>query len=92
MNKFIMDPCEKESLYKLYLYTFNRQDSAQRKKFFMERVAHGKVFRIKEDHIIVSELYRLPFKLNLKGQIYRLGGIGDVMTYPECADNMRRNF
>ena len=80
MNKLIMDPCEKESLYKLYLYAFNCQDSAQRKKFFMKRVAHGKVFRIKENHTIVSGLYRLLFKLNLKGQIYCLGGIGDVMT------------
>lgn len=83
MKDFTLKTEEKESLYQLYLYAFNRQDSPERRKFFMDRIEHGKVFRVKDDNKVVSGLYRLPFELNLGGQLFQMGGIGDVMTYPE---------
>ena len=83
MEDFILQPSERESLYQLYLYAFNRQDTPARKVFFMERVEHGKVFRIKDGEQIVSGLYRLPFELRIGNQLFQMGGIGDVMTYPE---------
>ena len=49
----------------------------------MDRVEHGKVYRIKDDDKVISGLYRLPFELNISGQNFKMGGIGDVMTYPE---------
>ena len=83
MEDFILQPSERESLYQLYLYAFNRQDTPARKVFFMERVEYGKVFRIKDGEQIVSGLYRLPFELRIGNQLFQMGGIGDVMTYPE---------
>ena len=49
----------------------------------MDRVEHGKVFRIKDGDQVVSGLYRLPFELRIGDQLFQMGGIGDVMTYPE---------
>ena len=83
MEDFILQPSERESLYQLYLYAFNHQDTPARKVFFMERVEYGKVFRIKDGEQIVSDLYRLPFELRIGNQLFQMGGIGDVMTYPE---------
>lgn len=83
MEDLVLQLPERESLYQLYLYAFNRQDSPARKAFFMDRVEHGKVFRIKDGEQVVSGLYRLPFELRIGDQLFQMGGIGDVMTYPE---------
>lgn len=83
MEDLVLQLSERESLYQLYLYAFNRQDSPARKAFFMDRVEHGKVFRIKDGDQVVSGLYRLPFELRIGDQLFQMGGIGDVMTYPE---------
>ena len=83
MEDLVLQLPERESFYQLYLYAFNRQDSPARKEFFMDRVEHGKVFRIKDGEQIVSGLYRLPFELRIGNQLFQMGGIGDVMTYPE---------
>ena len=83
MEDLVLQLSERESLYQLYLYAFNRQDSPARKTFFMDRVEHGKVFRIKDGDQVVSGLYRLPFELRIGDQLFQMGGIGDVMTYPE---------
>lgn len=83
MEDLILQFPERESLYQLYLYAFNRQDSPSRKAFFMNRVEHGKVFRIKDGDRIISALYRLPFEIRIDDQLFQMGGIGDVMTYPE---------
>ncbi|MDM8278021.1 hypothetical protein QUW37_02150 [Ligilactobacillus aviarius] len=63
MEDLVLQLSERESLYQLYLYAFNCQDSPARKTFFMDRVEHGKVFRIKDGDQVVSGLYRLPFEL-----------------------------
>ena len=84
MNKYELHSSEREELYQLYLYAFNRTDSDERRKFFMDRVEYGKVLRIKDQQKIVSALYRLPLNLNLRGVQFKMGGIGDVMTYPEA--------
>ena len=83
MEDLVLQLPERESLYQLYLYAFNRQDSPARKVFFMDRVEHGKVFRIKDGEQVVSGLYRLLFELRIGDQLFQMGGIGDVMTYPE---------
>lgn len=83
MEDLALKLSERESLYQLYLYAFNRQDSPARKAFFMDRVEHGKVFRVKDGEQVVSGLYRLPFELRISDQLFKMGGIGDVMTYPE---------
>lgn len=48
MNKYELHSSEREELYQLYLYAFNRTDSDERRKFFMDRVEYGKVLRIKD--------------------------------------------
>lgn len=83
MEDLVLQLSERESLYQLYLYAFNRQDTPARKAFFMDRVEHGKCFRIKDGDQVVSGLYRLPFELRIGDQLFQMGGIGDVMTYPE---------
>lgn len=83
MEDLVLQLPERESLYQLYLYAFNRQDSPARKAFFMDRVEHGKAFRIKDGEQVVSGLYRLPFELRIGDRLFQMGGIGDVMTYPE---------
>lgn len=42
MEDLVLQLSERESLYQLYLYAFNRQDSPARKALFMDRVEHGK--------------------------------------------------
>ena len=37
MEDLVLQLSERESLYQLYLYAFNRQDSPARKTFFMDR-------------------------------------------------------
>lgn len=37
----------------------------------------------KDGDQVVSGLYRLPFELRIGDQLFQMGGIGDVMTYPE---------
>lgn len=83
MSDLILRSTEMDSLYQLYLYAFNREDSPARKNFFVKRAQHGKVFRILDNDQVVSALYRLPFKLRMCQTTYQMGGIGDVMTYPE---------
>lgn len=89
MEDLILKQSEMDSLYQLYLYAFNRQDNLNRRDFFVKRASHGKVFRIKdkEQQNVVSALYRLPFEITLNHQNYQMGGVGDVMTYPEYGGN-----
>lgn len=41
MNKYLLGENEFDKFYDLYLYSFNRQDSSQRKRVFKERYDHS---------------------------------------------------
>lgn len=76
-------PAAREQFYQLYLYAFNRQDSARRRDYFFQRYDHGWIYGLHAGDQLVSGLYSLPFTVNFHGVNFRMNGIGDVMSAPE---------
>ncbi|MDQ7938089.1 GNAT family N-acetyltransferase [Lactiplantibacillus sp. WILCCON 0030] len=74
---------DREAFYQLYQYAFNRQDTPQRRTFFMDRYQHGWIYGLHDHDKLVSGLYSLPLQVNFHGIKYAMNGIGDVMSAPE---------
>lgn len=74
---------DREAFYQLYQYAFNRQDTPERRAFFMDRYQHGWIYGLHDQTKLVSGLYSLPFQINFHGVNYGMHGIGDVMSAPE---------
>ncbi|WP_227005188.1 GNAT family N-acetyltransferase [Companilactobacillus paralimentarius] len=83
MNKYLLGENEFDKFYDLYLYSFNRQDSLQRKRVFKERYDHSLAYGIMNDSKLGSGLFSIPFEVNFHGIDYKMNGIGDVMSAPE---------
>ncbi|KRL12549.1 GNAT family N-acetyltransferase [Schleiferilactobacillus perolens] len=82
-NYRLTTAAEREQFYQLYLYAFNREDSAHRQHYFFERYDNGWAYGIKNGNKLGSGLYALPFNVNFHGVPFRMNGIGDVMSAPE---------
>ena len=74
---------DREAFYQLYQYAFNRDDTPERRAFFMDRYQHGWIYGLHDHDKLVSGLYSLPFQVNFHGVTYQMNGIGDVMSAPE---------
>lgn len=83
MNKYLLDKNEFNKFYDLYLYSFNREDSPQRKRVFHERYEHSLVYGLMNGKKLGSGLFSIPFEVNFHGTDYKMNGIGDVMSAPE---------
>ncbi|ABJ56318.1 GNAT family N-acetyltransferase [Oenococcus oeni] len=83
MNKYLLGENEFDKFYDLYLYSFNRQDSSQRKRVFKERYDHSLSYGIMNGSKLGSGLFSIPFEVNFHGVDYKMNGIGDVMSAPE---------
>ncbi|GEL15625.1 GNAT family N-acetyltransferase [Pediococcus cellicola] len=82
-SRFVLDKTAKSALYALYLYAFNKPNSADRKKFWSTRFDHGIPYGIFDEHELVSGLFSMPFEVNFHGQHFLMNGITDVMSVPE---------
>jgi len=83
MNKYLLDESSFDNFYDLYLYSFNRPDSKQRKDVFKERFDHSLVYGIMNQDKLGSGLFSIPFDINFHGVDFKMNGIGDVMSAPE---------
>lgn len=83
MNKYLLDENKFDDFYDLYLYSFNRQPSQQRKNVLKERYEQSLVYGIMNGKKLGSGLFSIPFEINFHGTNFRMNGIGDVMSAPE---------
>lgn len=83
MNKYLLDDKSFDKFYDLYLYSFNREDSASRKRVFKERFDHSLVYGLMNGKKLGSGLFSIPFDVNFHGVDFKMNGIGDVMSAPE---------
>lgn len=83
MNKYLLNKDKFDNFYDLYLYSFNRPDSKQRKAIFQERFYHSLVYGIMNGSKLGSGLFSIPFDVNFHGVDFKMNGIGDVMSAPE---------
>ncbi|WP_234032557.1 GNAT family N-acetyltransferase [Companilactobacillus bobalius] len=83
MNKYLLGENEFDKFYDLYLYSFNRQDSSQRKRVFKVRIDANKARQIINGSKLAYFLFSIPFEVNFHGVDYKMNGIGDVMSAPE---------
>lgn len=83
MNKYLLGEDSFNNFYDLYLYSFNREDSAQRKHVFKERYDHSLAYGIMNGKKLGSGLFSIPFDVNFHGVDFKMNGIGDVMSAPE---------
>lgn len=79
----ITSQSDQDAFYQLYLYAFNKTDSARRHEFFDARFNHAANYGIHDGTELVSALYSLPFTVNFHGTEYTMRGIGDVCSAPE---------
>jgi predicted acetyltransferase len=79
----ITSQSDQDAFYQLYLYAFNKTDSARRHEFFDARFNHAANYGIHNGTELVSALYSLPFTVNFHGIEYTMRGIGDVCSAPE---------
>lgn len=75
-----------DRFYALYLASFGRENSDRRRKLLKIRYQNSTPYGVKENHRLVGGLYRLPLSVNFHNIIYKMGGIGVVMT----AEDYRR--
>lgn len=83
MNKYLLDENKFNDFYDLYLYSFNRQDSQQRRLVLKERYDQSHVYGIMNGKKLGSGLFSIPFDVNFHGVDFKMNGIGDVMSAPE---------
>lgn len=83
MNKYLLDDKSFDKFYDLYLYSFNREDSTDRKRVFKERYDHSLVYGLMNGKKLGSGLFSIPFDVNFHGVDFKMNGIGDVMSAPE---------
>ncbi|MQS98265.1 GNAT family N-acetyltransferase [Companilactobacillus halodurans] len=83
MNKYLLAKDDFDKFYDLYLYSFNRTDSKQRRDVLKERYDHSKVYGIMNESNLGSGLLSIPFNINFHGVDFKMNGIGDVMSAPE---------
>ncbi|KRK80624.1 GNAT family N-acetyltransferase [Companilactobacillus nodensis] len=74
-----------DKFYDLYLYSFNREDSEQKKNALHTRYEHSLVYGIMNGDKLGSGLFSIPFTVDFHGVNYHMNGIGDVMSAPEFA-------
>lgn len=83
MNKYLLDKDKFNQFYELYLYSFNRPDSQQRKSVLKERYDHSNVYGIMNEDKLGSGLFSIPFNVDFHDVDFKMNGIGDVMSAPE---------
>ena len=83
MNKYLLDKDKFNQFYELYLYSFNRPDSPQRRSVLKERFDHAIVYGIMNEDKLGSGLFSIPFNVNFHDVDFKMNGIGDVMSAPE---------
>ncbi|MBA1394348.1 GNAT family N-acetyltransferase, partial [Lactobacillus sp. XV13L] len=87
MNNYHLNKkTNREQFYQLYLYSFNKIDTSQRRKFFNYRYDHAQIYGYKAADNLICGLYSLPFIINFHGVDYHMNGIGDVMAATENND------
>lgn len=74
-----------DKFYDLYLYSFNREDSEQKRNALRTRYEHSLVYGIMNGKRLGSGLFSIPFTVDFHGVTYHMNGIGDVMSAPEFA-------
>lgn len=83
MNKYLLGEDKFNEFYNLYLYSFNRPDSKQRRIVLKQRYDHSLVYGIMNGNKLGSGLFSIPFEVNFHGVDFNMNGIGDVMSAPE---------
>lgn len=72
-----------EEAYHLNVYAFHFKDSEETKERMNEEFEHGLSYGAFSDGQLTSSLIIYPFEVYYQGSILKMGGIGNVTSYPE---------
>lgn len=72
-----------EELYQLNVYAFHVKDTEDRKERMRHEFEHGIPYGAFSGGQLKSSLIIFPFEVYYQGRVMKMGGIGNVTSYPE---------
>lgn len=72
-----------EDLYQLNLYAFHFKHTTESKERMQKEFDYGHALGSFSENQLTSSLILFPFEVYYHGQVFKMGGIGNVTSYPE---------
>lgn len=83
INKHLLNHDDYQQYKNLFFYSFQDAPVATKIDFLKREFEKSQVYGIKDDDQLMASVTSIPFKVNFFGKIFKMAGIGNVMSAPE---------
>jgi len=82
-NEYLLNKDDFSKYRDLFFYSFNMQDHGYENNLLKQEFRHGSIYGVKTDGELMTSVTCLPFTVNFFGRLFKMAGIGNVMSAPE---------